>query len=71
MGRVRSLFFLRQGHIPVLFAFTATARPSTTCRPMTGILIDGDGAVKILRLMHPVIAELANLTDEPDLRPGG
>ncbi len=50
--------------IPVMFAFTGMHAqfhlPTDDWE-----LIDDDGAVKIMRLMHPVIAELANLTTGP------
>lgn len=55
-------------NIPVLFLFTNIHkqyhRPEDDCE-----LVDVDGACRVLRLIRPVIAELANLPEGPDFIP--
>ncbi len=54
----------RRKKIPTLFAFTGLHKQYH--RPTDDWdLIDPDGAVRILRLLHSVIGELANMTDGP------
>jgi hypothetical protein len=55
-------FYLK--HIPVLFAFTGVHDQYHTPED-DWELIDGEGATKVLRLLYPVISEIANMNERP------
>ena len=53
-----------QKDIPVLFAFTGVHKQYHTPED-DWELIDGDGATKVLQLMHPAISEIASMGERP------
>jgi hypothetical protein len=51
-------------NIPILFAFTGIHKQYHTPED-DWELIDGEGATKVLHLLHPVISEIANMPERP------